>query len=563
MRRLATILALLLLLGLGAGARRAAAAQGWHSQQPAGEGGFPALLGEVGDVECWDGEANRCMLITAGNGGVAAGLFAFDGSGWYRYSTVCGGHEGRIAWAGPDDFWTISDQQAGQATRVGPGSEKFRISLCHFKNGQVVASYAKPIGVADSYLPMDAAACSGPSDCWFAGERLPGTLNQGAFHLHWNGNELTAVPSPTKFSELADPGRRISALAYSGGSFYESVKVQSGDTPNAEEEEREKDEPGIGPSLLHRIVPGAAAPFEPLFPEAPLSFGEPGTAAEELEGLHLTGDEQRLWAIAGAERSSASLTVLQLGAEGLAQVPLDDPDRALNPGDSVGGAAAEPGLDDVWVGFSRGSDEVLSSPARLARIESDGTVSPEVTLPAPGEEIDGEEIGDKGSAGPITCPEAEQCWMATKAGWLFHLGPDPAPNGDPAMHVLVTFRPPDESLPVLPPIELPEDNSGANVGPSSQEAIPNQSEELPRRQPALVSRVKQRLIGGTVLELNFSLRAKAHVQLVARRKGRVVAKTKRYTMVRGRHSLRLPLDPKQWPTKLDLQAKAVGQGGSK
>ena len=47
------------------------------------------------------------------------------------------------------------------------------------------------------------------------------------------------------------------------------------------------------------------------------------------------------------------------------------------------------------------------------------------------------------------------------------------------------------------------------------------------------------------------------MQLVARRKGKVVAKTKRYTMAKGRRSLRLPLDPKRWPTKLDLQVHAV------
>ena len=53
------------------------------------------------------------------------------------------------------------------------------------------------------------------------------------------------------------------------------------------------------------------------------------------------------------------------------------------------------------------------------------------------------------------------------------------------------------------------------------------------------------------------------MQLLARRKGHVVAKTKRYTMAKGRHSLRLRLDPKRWPTKLDLQAHAVKGEGSK
>ena len=46
------------------------------------------------------------------------------------------------------------------------------------------------------------------------------------------------------------------------------------------------------------------------------------------------------------------------------------------------------------------------------------------------------------------------------------------------------------------------------------------------------------------------------VQL-AKRKGAVVAMTRRYTMDRGRRSLRLHLDPKHWPTKLDLRVHAV------
>ena len=158
---------------------------GWRSEQPSGPNG-PTPLGEVGDISCR--QANRCLLITPGNGGMPAGIYAYDGSGWFLYSTVCGGHAGRIAWAGPTDFWTISDQQSGQGSVAAGGeAEGFNRSLCHFVNGAVVASYAEPLGVGGSYLPMNAAACNGPSECWFAGERLPGTGNVGAFHLYWNG----------------------------------------------------------------------------------------------------------------------------------------------------------------------------------------------------------------------------------------------------------------------------------------------------------------------------------------------------------------------------------------
>src|SRR4029077_9133866 len=123
MRRLVLLVGLLALPALPS----ASAADGWHSAQPVTGGvEVPTTIGEIGDIEFW--APNRGMLITAGNEGIAAGLFAYDGTGWYRYSTVCGGHEGRIAYAGPNDFWTISDQQAGQETGAAPPRH---ISLCH------------------------------------------------------------------------------------------------------------------------------------------------------------------------------------------------------------------------------------------------------------------------------------------------------------------------------------------------------------------------------------------------------------------------------------------------
>jgi hypothetical protein len=555
--RHAVVLPILIVTALAA-ATAPAGAVGWRSQQPDGPGGFPTLLGKVGDVECL--AADRCLLTTAGNTGVPAGLFAYDGRGWYRYATVCGGEEGRIAWVGPDEFWTIADQQKGQQTGKAPPAH---ISLCHFKGNQVVASYAEPVGVADSYLPMNAAACSGPSDCWFAGARLPGTVNQGAFHLHWDGASLTATPALTSFQlESLDPGRSVGSLAYHQGNFYESVLVRGGDVPIPGEEEPEPE-----PSLLHRIRPGATSPFEPLFPGAPFGYGEEGAEARELGVMRLTGEEgQPLWAIAGANGSRAAVTVLRLGAgDEITQLPLSDPGAVLEPGDPVSGAAAEPG-DAAWIAFQRASDVFSTTPpARLTRVHDDGAIDPEVMLPAVGEEVGGEVVGPKGQAGPVACPGAEQCWMATVRGWLFHLGPDPAPNADPALRPApITFRPPDHSLPVVPPTSPPEDDSGANQPRGSeQEEIPSEFDQLPRRRPPIVANVQQRLIHGTILELSFTLRKKALVRLVAKRTGHVIAKTRRYTMAKGRHSLRLRLDPKRWPTKLDLQVHAAAERKSK
>jgi hypothetical protein len=124
------------------------------------------------------------------------------------------------------------------------------------------------------------------------------------------------------------------------------------------------------------------------------------------------------------------------------------------------------------------------------------------------------------------------------------------------MHVLVTSRPPDASLPSVPPTSLPEDDSGAYLAP---EGLPGTEAEVPtqRRAPALYTKVRPRLIGDRILEMSFVLHAKAHVKLVAKRAGRVVAATRRYTMGPGRRSLKLRLDPDRWPTKVDLQVEAV------
>lgn len=533
MRR-AAIFALLLALSA---ALSAPAAADWRSGQPVAGGiGVPTAIGEVGDIEFW--APNRGMLITAGNEGIAPGLFAYDGSGWYRYATVCGGHEGRIAYAGPNDFWTISDQQSGQETG-GPPAE--HISLCHFLGGAVVASYAEPLGVAGSYLPMDAAACASPSDCWFAGKRLPGTTNVGAFHLHWDGSAIAAIPSLTeRQAQIEAPGRSVTGLVYHQGAFYESAAVRPGDEPLAEEASE--------PSLLHQIFTGAGSlAFLPLYTETKLA-AEP----EDLEGLHLSGDEEELWAVAGAEGSSESVTALRLGESGFEPVALQDPGSVFSPGDGIGGVAAEPGTGSAWLSFRQPADFGFSK-ARIAQIHVDGSVGSAILLPG-----EGEGIGPKGPAGPIACSATGQCWMATEGGWLFHLGPDPARNVDPILHALVTYRPPDASLPSVPPTSLPEDDSGSPSGsPSGEETPEILTEQLPKRRPPIFSGLQQKVVGGHLLELSFVLRVKAHVQLLAKRKAQVVAKTKRYTMAKGRRSLRLRLDPRRWPTKLDLQVHAI------
>jgi hypothetical protein len=538
MRRAATVLALLLtLFGIAATHAGAVEPWEWHSEQPVAEGvGVPASLGEIGDVECWS--ANRCLLITAGNQGRPAGLYAYDGAGWYLYSTVCGGHEGRIAWAGPDEFWTISDQRPGEETSPKGGLEG--LSLCHFVNGEVKESFAEPTGQADSFLKMDAAACDGPGNCWFAGKRLPGEPNVGAFHLHWDGSSLTAIPSLTDPEPwLSDPGRSVLGLAFFGGQLFESVAVQAEDQAEGETE----------PSFLHRINLAAVAPFERLETPGLVTGGTP----EGLEGFRFASNGASLWALSGANEGGATTpTLLTFQGFSFAQLPLGG--SVFGPGTAIRGFAMEPNSEGAWASFVPRNDR--SGSARVARIQANGTVDGEVALPRPEEEL-----SSKGLAGPMSCSAVAQCWMATSKGWLFHLGGPPAegPNTDPAMHQLITFRPCDNACPSLAGVGLPEDNSGAEPERELFAEVPEYPipvEHLRRPQPPY-KHLKQKVIKGTILQLTFDLTTRAHVQLIAKERKAVVAKTALMTMDKGHHRIRLTLDPKHWPTHLSFQVHPI------
>lgn len=549
---LATVAAIWLILA--ALATPSAAAEGWHLAQPSppppppGQSsiGVPLPLGHIGEISFW--APNRGLLITAGSETIPGGLYYYNGVAWHELSTVCGGAEGRIAWAGENNFWTISNQQTGQLLEddgFGEPEQQDR-SLCHFEPGpsgklEVVASYAEPLGVPDSYQHMDAAACSEPNNCWFGGERLSAGANSGAFHLHWNGKALIPLPS-LEIPEpgLEDPPVSVSDIAFYKGHFYESVldtvEYTSSGVASAKQ-----------PFYLHKIVEGSSNPFVSLLPEGPLV--ETPRLPEEREPFSYDGvgdfrfsaDSSGLWAISGQD----SPVLLLLGANGqFQQVKLD------GIGEEVAGIAAEPGTDDAWVSL----DSREGSEAVVAKIGTDGVLEAEDRLPEAGEGL-----RPKGSAGAIACPAQGDCWLATRQGWLFHLGGDYPEDNDPYFQGLITYRPPDASLPFEAPEDFPEDDSGDNppsIPPPPVPPAPPATQSKVRE--ALFSRVKEKLVSGTTLALTFTLATRSRVKLVALHKQRHVAHTKRYVLAGGRHTLKLRLSRGAWPTKLDLQVQAIG-----
>jgi hypothetical protein len=569
---------------------------------------FGVPLGKVSDISFWS--PNRGLLIEEGTDGclttsttgtVPCGLYAYNGEGWHLLSEVCGAsadeaHHGEIAWAGPDEFWTISDQRPGQV--IANGGNPNDVSLCHFLDGKVVASYAVPLNQPNEYKRMDAAACLSPSNCWFGGEALgentpfPGT----AFHLHWNGLSLTAVHAP------ADHAITSMALA-NQSTLFESVKLAPGDLFESEDPAH--------PSVVHQIdPPGSNIDFHDVFMTNPGCESEPictslpeyGAAKpESLAGFSLSSDytpsgsnpgSPELWALAGravlpgkpepAARPSAlrysrgeqceqspSTKGLPCWSEVGGTIGEDlKRQEEENSEEPLLGIAAEPGSAAAWLTLGSSSRQEEAHVERLTvgevvneagRVESIGKLEGQQVLGT------AQEAGAAGTAGPIACPAANDCWLATSKGFLFHLTEDPAEpdrtevNGrvegvdtDSNFAGVITFRPPDEAVPGLPSIEPPPEESTSlesKLPPLTKVQTP-----ATRTSKALVTDVHSHVVHRDMLELSFKLTVKARVQLLASRKGRRVAQTARRTLKAGKHTLMLRLNPHHWPNALNLKA---------
>ena len=151
----------------------------WRLEQPrrrppppgVAEAPVPIGLGRIGDIEFAPGMTNRGALITSGNPPtIPPGVWEYNGVAWHELSTVCGASDGRIVWAGPEEFWTISDGRPGQAANANGAVPPLRDNtLCRFSNPghsgeplRVMESFAFPAFEADSYQAMNAGACLEP-----------------------------------------------------------------------------------------------------------------------------------------------------------------------------------------------------------------------------------------------------------------------------------------------------------------------------------------------------------------------------------------------------------------
>ena len=532
--------AVLLVVAVGA-AGIARAETIWRLEQPAPPAGVPfkVPLGPPGDLAFW--APNRGLLTVEGNDTIPRGLYVWNGQTWRRLATVCGGpaETARIAWAGPDEFWVVSEPSL---PRIGSG-----LALCRFKGGQVVGSWSTRADAADPFRQMLSATCAGPADCWFGGVGAQDALGTriGAFHLHWNGTDLISIYGPQ--------GRAVSDMEFHQGGLFESTYV--GRAPENRTDAVDLAEPEPAPRLLHRI--GAAGFANDPFLPAPLPPPLLPIPADGTELLALDSDGADLWAVGGGAASGPSAPSegavarppLAARLVGTAFQELTLSGATFGPSDRLGDVAAMPGSEQAMATVVPFADRhSVNAKATVALIGPDGTTST-TRLPASG--------AGRGAAARIACPAPDDCWMVTWAGWLFHYSDGtPLPvDTDPAFQGTIDFRP-NEAAEQFVPDTLPVDDSELFAPPPIEDA--KAKEPRTRKLPALLQGVRSRLRGFT-LTVSFTVTRRARIALVAKRGGRTVARTPQRILGKGRHSLSLHLSRDRYPTRLAFEAKPVAE----
>jgi hypothetical protein len=509
----------------------------WRLEQPAPPKGVPfkVPLGAPGDLEFW--APNRGLLTVNGNDTIPRGIYSWDGQSWHQLATVCGGpgSTARIAWAGPTEFWVVSEPSL---PRIGSG-----LALCRFKDGQVVGSWSTRDDAADPFHQMDSATCNGPDDCWFGGVGAQDPLGErvGAFHLHWNGSDLESVYGPQ--------GRAVSDMQFHGGVLYESTLV--GRSPENRTEAVDLAEPEVVPRLIHRFDGDTFTddPFEP----APLG----SVPVDGSELLALSSDGADLWAVGGGAASGPSAPVgnavarspLAAHLVGNAFQELTLSGASFGPADRLGDVAAIPGSSEAFATVVPFADRnSTNTKATVARISATGATTT-TRLPVAG--------AGRGSAARIACPAANDCWMVTWAGWLFHYsdGTLLERDTDPAFGGTIEFRP-NEAAEQFVPDRLPVDDSQL-FAPPPLELTPGVTKPAKvRHLPPLLRHVHSRL-QGLRLTVTFVLTRRAKVRLLAKRGGLTVASTPPRTFAPGHRKLMLHLSRDKYPTQLAFKTAEV------
>ncbi len=355
-------------------------------------------------------------------------------------STVCGGAQGRIAWAGPDEFWTISDQRPGQI--VTAEAEYGRVSLCHFKERQgrgLLRDAAQPAQL----LPAD--------ECRRV--PLPGKLlvrrrtRQPAQH----GRLPPALGRPRDDGRVLARGPRslLDGAGRPGHAVRERLAEGRRRRRNPLRQRRPQPPRAAAPdrpARLERRLPQPADAQLRLRGERILRAaarlrhrrGRPAGGTGDAGAVLALGSDYtpsrsspappQLWAVAGpyerAEAASSGAGVAHPLALRYASRPahrryaLDAGDRQrrirrrrpLRRRRRAAGSRARTGRAG---GVDHAAHRRRPGARRARQRRRHRSPSSEVLGEAQG-------VGRRGNAGPIACPAANDCWLATTKGWLFH-----------------------------------------------------------------------------------------------------------------------------------------------
>lgn len=509
----------------------------WRLEQPAPPAGAPfkVPLGAPGDLDFY--APNRGLLAIEGNDTVAQGLYFYDGVEWRPLATVCGGGAAttRIAWAGPDEFWTITEPSK---PRAGAG-----IALCRFKGGVVVGSYSSPNASPDPFRQMTSAACSGPTDCWFGGIGSADAAGNrvGAFFLHWDGTDLRTVYDPQ--------GRGVSDLVTDGDRYITTRYVGRRAEDRGGSPDLARPEP-TGPRLIRSLTAGRFGD-EGWLANSDVRYPEDATELLAAD-RDLDGD---LWVVGGGAASGPAAPAEGQYPRGpiavrrtpvaWQDVPLDP--EAVAPDETFVDVAGLPGSPDALVATSPYDERRQTTvKARVAIVQPDGTVRT-TRLPTSG--------AGRGAAAKVACPAPDDCWMVTAAGWLFHYtdGTTFERVTDPAFARRIDQRP-NESQEQFVPDGPPVDDSQLFAPPPEAPAPTVETPTVaPVTAPALLTNPRARVVRtrrGLVLVVSFTLRRDARLGLVASRGGREVGRVRLTRLKKGRRALRLRVTRKRYPTKL-------------
>lgn len=551
-------------LAIAAPAPAGAATSNWRLTQPAAPpppagvpaAPYPVPLGAVGDIQFWS--PSRGILATEGTapsddftrqtGVVPESLYRWDGKTWKPFSSVCsGGAAGvRIAWAGPREFWTIADQRGDARTLTNRPTPR---TLCHFRDGAIVGSYATAASAANAYLNMNAAACNGPDDCWFGGPELAAP-KAGAFHLHWDGTELKEIDGPQ--------GRPVLDIAAYGDGFFEGTTISGSGAARLTTPEK-------FPLVLHSIV-GRSVDAAGIGSDPFVSPSAPSSNDNEIDALASAGST--LW-IGGGQATTGPrgnrqpkdsrlpLLAVKLGKD----TPVKDlalSSTSFQPGERVIDIAPEPGTNTAWLAIQSPSAQ---AGAVIAHVDDTGKVLERLTLPLADDPDPNTKGSQTGAASKIACPAAGECWLATTKGWLYHLagGAPIEQDDDPYMATTSTSRPDDgTSIKDISDASIADD-SGADLTPvlslpqtPTDDGLITDVDEKPAPE---AKNIKAKALSSKTLELSFRLTAKAKVTVKLKYRGQVVASTKQ-TLGKGPHKLRFSVSTKRWPTKISFKVAA-------